>query len=203
MKLRTICLRILLFSIINCGLITEIKSQEKESIQKLIEEKITSLNENKNLFSCFNIIKEQGLNELFNDIPIGFPLDSTEETFYITSLYGIRNHPIEKKNKVHKGIDIAAQIGTYISSTGDGIVESVQYSDSGYGKKITIKHKYGFYSVYAHLAYIAVKKGDKIKKGKVIGLMGSTGASTGTHLHYEIHKNNSKLDPKKYIVYSI
>lgn len=136
--------------------------------------------------------------EDFKDIPNGFPLKGTLD-FIITSGFNTRYHPIEKKYKFHKGIDIAANIGTLVVSTADGVIERVKFSEGGYGRSIIVNHNYGFKTLYGHLAIILVEERQHVKKGDIIGMVGSTGKSTGNHLHYEIRKNENHLDPGPFI----
>lgn len=115
----------------------------------------------------------------------------TKGTF--TSGYGLR------WGKLHKGIDIAAPIGTPIFAVADGEVISSDWNNGGYGNLIEVKHEGGIITRYAHNKTNKVKKGDKVKQGQLIALMGSTGFSTGPHLHFEIHKEGEAIDPKPLI----
>src|SRR5690606_29624877 len=108
--------------------------------------------------------------------------------------FGSRMHPIYKIHKMHSGIDFAAPKGTKVYATGNGKVIAAS-SDHGYGKHIEIDHGYGYKTVYAHLTRFAVKKGKKVKRGDLIGFVGSTGSSTGPHLHYEVIKNGKPVNP--------
>lgn len=132
--------------------------------------------------------------ENFNGIPSVFPLKNATE-FKITSIFGSRFHPIEKHNKFHNGIDIAAEIGTLVVATADGRIKNVKFSNFGHGRTVVIKHKYGFSTRYSHLAVIFPDINTSIKKGEVIGMVGSTGKSTGNHIHYEVTKNRMHLNP--------
>ena len=112
--------------------------------------------------------------------------------------WGWRIHPIYKIKKFHYGMDFTASTGTEIYATGDGVVEVVKTSMRGYGKKIIIDHGFGFKTLYAHLSGFNVRKGKKVKRGEVIGFVGSTGTSTAPHLHYEVLKNGKKVNPVHY-----
>jgi len=112
----------------------------------------------------------------------------------ITSPFGFRIHPITGRKDYHKGIDIANNQGTQIFAAGGGVVTYVGYN-GGYGRMVIISHGYGYKSVYAHLKSASVKTGDYINKGDFIALMGSTGISTGSHLHFEIHYNGKQINP--------
>ncbi|HKL11634.1 MAG TPA: M23 family metallopeptidase [Clostridia bacterium] len=120
--------------------------------------------------------------------------DLMPATGRLTSPFGFRTHPITGKKDYHKGIDIANNQGTKIFASGSGVVTYVGYN-SGYGRMVIISHGYGYKSVYAHLKSASVKTGDSINKGDLIALMGSTGISTGSHLHFEIHYNGKQINP--------
>lgn len=121
----------------------------------------------------------------------------------IGSGFGMRKDPIDSTMKMHKGIDITAPTGTKVYAAGSGKVLKITSSDDGYGNCIVIEHGYGFVSRYAHLSGFKIKEGDEVKKGDLIGLVGSTGRSTGPHLHYEIEKDGERIDPKKYIKFDL
>lgn len=118
----------------------------------------------------------------------------------VTSTWGKRMHPIEKVLKMHKGIDFACPVGTEIIATADGKVVEIQNSSGeGYGKMIVVDHGGGLVSRYAQLSKFKAKQGDEVTQGQVIALSGNSGASTAPHLHYEVHKNGSPVDPAFYI----
>lgn len=116
----------------------------------------------------------------------------------ITSTYGMRTHPIYKVQRMHNGIDIAAPAGTPIYATADGLV-SFAAKKGGYGNLIIIDHTNGFQTLYGQLSEIKVTQEDQVKRGQLIGLVGSSGISTAPHLHYELRKNGEPLDPQKLI----
>ncbi len=118
------------------------------------------------------------------------PLEFTR----MSSGYGIRVHPITKDKKAHKGIDYAAPIGTPIRTVGDGVVEFAG-TQRGYGNVIEIKHRDDKSTVFAHLSRIGVKKGQKVEQGDIIGAVGTTGFSTGPHLHFEFRVDGEHRDP--------
>ena len=113
----------------------------------------------------------------------------------MASGYGPRIHPIYKTRKMHSGMDFSAKSGTPIYATGDGKVSKVRRSRRGYGNHVIINHGYGYKTLYAHMKKYAVKKGQKVKRGEVIGYVGSTGTSVAPHLHYEVHKDGRKINP--------
>ncbi len=103
----------------------------------------------------------------------------------IASGFGYRVDPIYKTRKMHKGMDFTAPKGTKIYATGDGVVQKVEYSRWGYGTHVVIKRGYGYSTLYGHMSRAMIKRGQKVTRGQLIGLVGSTGKSTGPHLHYE------------------
>lgn len=113
----------------------------------------------------------------------------------ISSSFGERFHPITGKKKAHLGIDISAHKNLAVHSSAQGKVIQVVYSNKGYGNYITIEHNYGFVTRYAHLNKIFVKHKQEVTKGEIIGAVGTTGSSTGNHLHYEIIKNKNHINP--------
>ena len=112
--------------------------------------------------------------------------------------WGWRIHPIYKVRKFHYGLDFSAPEGTEIFATGDGVVVKVKRLYNGYGRHVIIRHGFGYETLYAHMSKSLVRKGDRVKRGQVIGLVGSTGTSTSSHLHYEVHKNGEKVNPAHY-----
>ena len=130
----------------------------------------------------------------FNFVPSINPLNP-DKLKRFSSEFGNRFHPIDKKNKPHFGIDISAKAGTAIHATASGTIETTIKSNKGYGNQVVIEHKYGFKSRYAHMYLFIVKEGQTVKKGEIIGFVGSTGKSTADHIHFEIWKNNIRIDP--------
>ena len=116
----------------------------------------------------------------------------------VTSPYGNRYHPVLKKNKFHSGVDLRARMGTPIVAANDGTVLRAGYN-SGYGNRIYIDHGGGIVTVYAHNSKLLVKAGDKVKRGQTIAKAGSTGRSTGPHLHFEVRKNGKTTNPMNWI----
>ena len=111
------------------------------------------------------------------------------------SSFGMRMHPILKKIRPHNGIDLTAPRGTEIYATADGVVIQSNYTTGGYGKKILVDHGFGYKTLYGHCSKILVEKGQEVKRGEVIGLVGNTGLSTTSHLHYEVWVNNRPVNP--------
>jgi murein DD-endopeptidase MepM/ murein hydrolase activator NlpD len=116
----------------------------------------------------------------------------------VTSLYGLRMHPILKEERVHKGLDLAGQIGDPVYSANGGTVAYAGPAN-GYGNLIVIDHPNGFSTAYGHLSEILVAVGDKVKRGKIVGAVGNVGMSTGPHLHFEVRVNGKPVDPLPYL----
>jgi hypothetical protein len=121
--------------------------------------------------------------------------DKLKRSMRYLSGYGVRIHPVHKVRKMHKGIDFTAPKGTKIQATGNGVVIKAVNQRSGFGKHVKIDHGYGYVSVYAHMNSIDVKVGEEIKKGQIIGTVGSTGLSTAPHCHYEVHYHGKAVNP--------
>lgn len=115
----------------------------------------------------------------------------------LTSGFGMRVHPIYKVGQFHPGIDFAAPQGTPIYATADGAVEKAEF-EGGYGNHITINHGYGYKTLYGHMYEMRVRKGQKVKRGELIGSVGSTGFSTAPHVHYEVLYNDEHVNPVFY-----
>lgn len=113
----------------------------------------------------------------------------------VASGFGYRIDPIYKTPKMHTGIDFTAATGTPVYATGDGAVREAGYDNGGYGNNVLINHGYGYQTLYAHMKKVKVRVGDRVRRGEVIGWIGSTGKSTGPHLHYEVIKGGEKIDP--------
>lgn len=114
------------------------------------------------------------------------------------SSYGMRFHPILQVIRPHEGIDLTAPRGTLIYATADGTVLQAGYRPGGFGKKIYVDHGFGYCTLYGHCDEVLVKAGQKVKRGEVIGRVGSTGLSKSYHLHYEVHVNGHPVDPINY-----
>lgn len=132
--------------------------------------------------------------EMLSCIPAIIPIKESDIK-QISSYFGYRTDPIYKVTKYHSGMDFAASPGTGVYAAGDGVVVKVERNYWGYGNIITIDHGYGYKTQYAHLKSFGVKKGQKVKRGQLVGTVGSSGKATGPHLHYEVLKNNVQVDP--------
>jgi murein DD-endopeptidase MepM/ murein hydrolase activator NlpD len=130
-------------------------------------------------------------------VPSRMPLEGAQ----LTSGYGMRTHPVLGSRRQHQGIDLAAPTGTPVYATADGVVGRADWYSS-YGLYISVNHGAAMETRYAHLSRLAVTAGDFVKKGDVIGYVGSTGRSTGPHLHYEVRVEGVAVNPIPYMVES-
>ena len=132
-------------------------------------------------------------------IPAIWPIDRTQlEWFYS---FGVRaKHPIYKTRKMHKGVDLSCKRGVPVYATGDAIVQKTDEGRRrrGYGRQVLLNHEFGYQTRYAHLNKILVKEGDRVVRGQIIGEVGSTGGSTGPHLHYEVIYMGRHVNPVNY-----
>lgn len=155
--------------------------------EEITKKTLDSINESKKQFAL-------------NLIPNGNPLAD----FKYSSAFGYRINPVTKKRQFHRGIDMAAPRKTPIRATADGIVEFVEEKNIGdYGRVIKVLHNYGFKTIFAHMEKTFVKVGDIVKKGQILGLVGSSGRSTAPHLHYEVRFANKVLNPKAFLDWKI
>jgi len=155
---------------------------EKVAIQGKSFNELSVLAKNKTLFLA--------------SIPAIQPV-SNKDLKRMASGYGYRIHPIYKTHKFHAGIDFTAPQGTPIYATGDGVV-SLAENGNGYGNHVIVNHGFGYSSLYAHMSRIKARRGQKIKRGELLGFIGSTGTSTAPHLHYEVIKGKNKVNPINY-----
>ena len=136
---------------------------------------------------------------IFDNIPNGYPIEYKG----ISAKFGWRIHPILKRKEFHRGLDLRGSMGTPVHAPADGIVEFAGYhKKSGFGNLLIIQHNYGFKTYYAHLKKILVKVGDLVKKGDIVAKVGSSGLSTGPHLHYEVRFIGRALDPMNFVKWS-
>jgi murein DD-endopeptidase MepM/ murein hydrolase activator NlpD len=138
------------------------------------------------------LIKNQG--DKLASIPAIQPV-SNRDLDRIASGFGMRIDPVYGTPKMHKGLDFTAPQGTPIYATGDGKVIKAGYDESGYGNHVIINNGYGYETLYGHMVRVKARAGQKVKRGEVIGWVGSTGKSTGPHCHYEVHVNGREVDP--------
>jgi murein DD-endopeptidase MepM/ murein hydrolase activator NlpD len=133
-------------------------------------------------------------NSLLAAIPAIQPVRN-ENLRQMASGFGYRSDPFTKVRKFHEGMDFSAKTGTPIYATGDGIVGRADNTASGYGNHIVLRHGFGYETLYGHLSKYKVRAGQRVKRGDVIGYVGSTGRSEAPHLHYEVHKNGEVVNP--------
>lgn len=172
----------------------EQKIEAKETVPKNETENVKKSSNSEN-----NTTLEVNKDRLFEDEKLLIPsISPITDKYYISSEFGRRFHPLLFRYKFHNGIDLAAPKDTKVYATATGtIIKSG--SNGNYGNYILIQHKNGFETAYAHLSTIKVENGAMVKQGQVIGAVGSTGISTGNHLHYEIIKNKKRINPKSYL----
>ena len=120
---------------------------------------------------------------------------SNKDLNRVASGYGYRIDPVYKTTKFHAGLDFSAPQGTPIYATADGTVTTAGNSGNGYGNHVIINHGYGYETLFGHMVRVKARNGQVVKRGEVIGWVGSTGKSTGPHCHYEVHKNGEKINP--------
>lgn len=161
-------------------------SSTLNNLQARIQYQYASYNEIEGL------IKNQS--EKLASIPAIQPV-SNRDLDRIASGFGMRIDPVYGTPKMHKGLDFTAPQGTPIYATGDGRVEVAGYDQSGYGNHVIINNGYGYETLFGHMVRVKVRPGEKVKRGEVIGWVGSTGKSTGPHCHYEVHINGREVDP--------
>ena len=133
-------------------------------------------------------------NNFLSAIPAIQPVRN-ENLKHMASGFGYRTDPFTKARKMHEGMDFTAKTGTPIFATGDGVVARADNTVSGYGNHIVIRHGFGYETLYGHLSKYKSRAGQRVKRGDIIGYVGSTGRSEGPHLHYEVHKNGKVVNP--------
>ena len=169
--------------------------------KKIDELRVRSYVQSCSLDEIYNMAVNR--DEMLACIPAVIPVREIDIK-YISSYFGYRSDPIYEIRKFHKGIDFTANIGTDVIATGDGVVTDVhKVSMGGYGKYVEIDHGFSYSTLYAHMNSIYVVKGQKVKRGDVIALVGNTGKSTGPHLHYDVHYNGKHVDPRNYYFYDL
>ncbi len=143
----------------------------------------------------FNLRKLMTLNDVVSAMPLSMPMANVTRQ---TSGFGTRVDPFRGALSFHAGVDLAGKSGEKIIATNDGRIDFAGWK-TAYGNVIDVKHEYGFVTRYGHLSKILVRPGQVVKKGQVIGLQGSTGRSTGEHLHYEVRYNDQALNPSNFL----
>lgn len=148
--------------------------------------------QSKSLDEILKLAKEK--EKLLSAIPAIQPVKN-EQLKQMASGFGYRSDPFTKVRKFHAGMDFSAKTGTPVYATGDGVVDRADNTASGYGNHIVIRHGFGYETLYGHLSKYKVRAGQRVKRGDVIGYIGSTGRSEAPHLHYEVHKNGEVVNP--------
>jgi murein DD-endopeptidase MepM/ murein hydrolase activator NlpD len=170
-------------------------SEELIALNKKIDELTILVSSQSKSFDELSILAKNKTEFLAN-IPAIQPISNKDLT-RVASGYGYRIHPIFKTHKFHSGIDFTAPQGTPIYSTGNGTVSTAE-NGSGYGNHVVVYHGFGYSSLYAHMSRIKARPGQKVKRGELIGYVGSTGTSTAPHVHYEVIKGGNKINPINY-----
>ncbi len=176
------------FNVETAGSGTLSETMEIQKLKTALDQSVSSLDE------ISRILDSQ--KSLLSDIPTMWPLKGVQG--YVTAVFGPSIHPFSGQWYLHKGVDLAYGYGVPIIATANGKIVEADY-DEGYGNFVKIRHKYGFYTKYAHLQRLYVHPGQEVSQGDVIGTMGNTGISTGPHLHYEVHIGSQVVDPVKYL----
>jgi murein DD-endopeptidase MepM/ murein hydrolase activator NlpD len=148
--------------------------------------------ESKSLDEILKLAKAK--DKLLSAIPAIQPVKN-EDLKHMASGFGYRSDPFTKARKMHEGMDFTARTGTPIYATGDGVVKNADNSLSGYGNHIEINHGFGYLTLYGHLSKYKARPGQRVKRGDIIGYVGSTGRSQAPHCHYEVHKNGKVVNP--------
>jgi len=181
----------------------EIKLVESMSSQALVKSMVGQLN-NLALRVAYQQKSYADINEMIKDkqkliaaIPSIQPV-SNKDLNRIASGFGYRIDPIYKSTHYHAGLDFTAPQGTPIYATADGVVKEAGFSTGGYGNHVVLNHGFGYETVYGHMYRVKARAGQRVKRGEVIGYVGSTGKSTGPHCHYEVHRGGVPVDPVYY-----
>jgi len=180
------------------------KKKEVQLVQSMGEtELVTSMAAQLNNLSLrmayqlksFNAIENMVKNKekLIAAIPSIQPI-SNRSLNRVASGFGYRIDPIYKDRRLHAGLDFTAPIGTPIYAAADGVIKDAGFNTGGYGNRVVVNHGFGYETLYAHMVRIKARVGTRVKRGEVIGYVGTSGKSTGPHLHYEVHKNGTQLD---------
>lgn len=174
-----------------------VQSLDNDDLLKNITAQLNNLNaranfQNKSYEEIDNMLRDK--EKMLASIPAIQPV-SNKDLAHIASGFGSRIDPVYKVSKFHAGLDFAASMGTPIYATANGRVKNAEHDAGGYGNNVVIEHGYGYETLYGHMVRIKARAGQTVKRGEVIGWVGSTGKSTGPHCHYEVHKNGNAVDP--------
>jgi murein DD-endopeptidase MepM/ murein hydrolase activator NlpD len=181
----------------------EVRLIQNASNTELIENMIGQLNnlslrmayQTKSFVEITGMVKNK--EKLLKAIPAIQPV-SNKNLNRIGGSFGYRIDPVYKDVRFHQGLDFTAPSGTPIYATADGVVQAAGFSTDGYGNKVVLNHGFGYQTLYGHMFKVKARVGQSVKRGEVIGYIGSTGKSTGPHCHYEVIKRGTKVDPVYY-----
>ena len=171
---------------------TELVNSMSEQLNKLAMRQIS---QDKSYLEIANMVKNK--EKLLNATPSIQPV-SNKNLDRVASGFGYRIDPVYKDRRLHPGLDFTAPSGTPIYATADGVVIDAGFNTGGYGNRVVINHGFGYQTLYGHMLRIKARVGAKLKRGEVIGYVGSTGKSTGPHCHYEVHRSGRQVDPIYY-----
>ena len=169
----------------NSGLLVEVTKKIDQLSKQLYVQ-------SKSYDEVWDLVKNKA--NMLSSIPAIQPVANKDLT-RVASGYGWRIHPIYKTEKMHTGMDFTSPVGTEIHVTGNGVIGKIEMDGRGYGNNVIVNHGYGYETLYGHMSKIAVRSGQKVKRGDLIGYVGNSGTSTGPHLHYEVRKNGNPVNP--------
>ena len=177
--------------------IEKIKDMEGFELGNAITQQLNNISarvafQQKSYDKILQLIKTQDVK--LASIPAIQPV-SNKQLDRIASGYGMRIDPVYGTPKFHRGLDFTAHQGTPIYATGNGVIRFSGNSGNGYGNHVVVNHGYGYETLYGHMVRVKARAGQRVKRGEVIGWVGSTGKSTGPHCHYEVHINGREVDP--------
>ncbi len=167
----------------------------KNITQKVDKLSKATVIQSKSYDDIWNLIQNQ--DKMLGSIPAIMPVKQ-KDLKLVASGFGDRIDPIYKTTHFHAGMDFVADIGKPVYATGNGTIEFAGTDDSGYGIHVKVNHGFGYLTLYGHLSELKCVEGQKVKRGDLIGLVGSTGKSVGPHLHYEVHKGGVPVNPVNY-----
>jgi murein DD-endopeptidase MepM/ murein hydrolase activator NlpD len=176
---------------------TDFEQSVKEAMLKAEKLEYQLVLQSKSLDTLQKIARDK--DNMLTSIPSIKPVreDKLNRSMFLMSGFGWRLHPVHKVRKFHAGLDFAAPYGTQIVSTGQGKIVKVE-GGHGYGNHVVIDHGFGYQTLYGHMSRVEVREGQTVKKGQVIGRVGSTGTSTAPHCHYEVHFKGNAVNPLQY-----
>jgi len=172
------------------------RTSSGDSLQEMLNEEMEALRlRSRRLDASFDEMDEilRARERVLASTPVGYPVQG-----FCSDGYGWRNDPMTGDREFHRGMDIVAPVGTPVLAPADGVIAAAG-RQAGYGKMVQLSHGYGYSTRYGHLSEILVKPGQRVRRGEVLGRVGSTGRSTGPHLHYEVFKAGRAVNPYRYL----